>query len=176
MQYANNMQVARINAFFATYHLPIPPEETFEVMKCWDTGVENSANFWSAYDPLLVCFRSVRFSVSAQSSNLSFFSVSGLWGFYGSSKLKSGCNAHIVRFVEYQTVKEIDPRGVEIRKLLILRQTNNVCVAPTIHLHINPVLRMEPWFFAIHTHIRWILRMNDNFLHNFKFRKNHTIH
>jgi hypothetical protein len=46
-------------------------------------------------------------------------------------KMDCGCNAHIVRFVEYQTVNEIDPRGVEIHKLLILRQTNNVCVAPT---------------------------------------------
>ena len=41
-----------------------------------------------------------------------------------------GCNAHIVRLAEYQAVKKNDPRGVEIRKLLILRQTNNVCVAP----------------------------------------------
>ena len=41
-----------------------------------------------------------------------------------------GCNAHIVRLAEYQAVKKIDPRGVEIRKSLILRQTNNVCVAP----------------------------------------------
>ncbi len=41
-----------------------------------------------------------------------------------------GCNAHIVRLAEYQAVKKIDPQGVEIRKLLILRQTNNVCVAP----------------------------------------------
>jgi hypothetical protein len=43
---------------------------------------------------------------------------------------QKGCNAHIVRLAEYQAVKKIDPRGVEIRKLLILRQTNNVCVAP----------------------------------------------
>lgn len=41
-----------------------------------------------------------------------------------------GGNAHIVRLAEYQAVKKIDPQGVEIRKLLILRQTNNVCVAP----------------------------------------------
>jgi hypothetical protein len=27
-----------------------------------------------------------------------------------------GCNAHIVRFAEYQAVKKIDPPGVEMRK------------------------------------------------------------
>ena len=48
-----------------------------------------------------------------------------------------GRNAHIVRFVEYQAVKKIDPRGVEIRKSLILRQTNNVCVAPPARLFLS---------------------------------------
>ena len=49
-----------------------------------------------------------------------------------------GCNAHIVRLAEYQAVKKIDPQGVEIRKLLILRQTNNVCVAPPAPLRLLP--------------------------------------
>ena len=49
-----------------------------------------------------------------------------------------GCNAHIVRLAEYQAVKKIDPRGVEIRKSLILRQTNNVCVAPPAPLRLLP--------------------------------------
>ena len=50
-----------------------------------------------------------------------------------------GCNAHIVRLAEYQAVKKIDPQGVEIRKLLILRQTNNVCVAPPAPPHHLPI-------------------------------------
>jgi hypothetical protein len=52
---------------------------------------------------------------------------------------QKGCNAHIVRLAEYQAVKKIDPRGVEIRKLLILRQTNNVCVAPPAPPHHLPI-------------------------------------
>jgi len=50
---------------------------------------------------------------------------------------QKGCNAHIVRLAEYQAVKKIDPQGVEIRKLLILRQTNNVCVAPPARLFLS---------------------------------------
>jgi len=52
---------------------------------------------------------------------------------------QKGCNAHIVRLAEYQAVKKIDPQGVEIRKLLILRQTNNVCVAPPAPPHHLPI-------------------------------------
>ena len=52
-----------------------------------------------------------------------------------------GCNAHIVRLAEYQAVKKIDPRGVEIRKSLILRQTNNVCVAPPAPLRHFPAAK-----------------------------------
>ncbi|MDD2262995.1 MAG: hypothetical protein PHW20_12125, partial [Clostridia bacterium] len=57
-----------------------------------------------------------------------------------------GCNAHIVRLAEYQAVKKIDPRGVEIRKLLILRQTNNVCVAPHALLLAAHLLLVTPPF------------------------------
>jgi len=43
-----------------------------------------------------------------------------------------GCNAHIVRLADFQPVTKIDPRGVDFRNFLIMRKTNNVCVAPQI--------------------------------------------
>ena len=47
---------------------------------------------------------------------------------------KLGCNAHIVRLADIQRVSKNDPRGYEIDKCLIMSQTNNVCVAPSLLL------------------------------------------
>jgi len=72
----------------------------------------------------------------------------GFFLLFADGKGRRGCNAHIVRLAEYQAVKKIDPRGVEIRKLLILRQTNNVCVAPPLLLLAAHLLLGTPSFAA----------------------------
>ena len=48
-----------------------------------------------------------------------------------------GCNAHIVRLADIQRVKKIVPRGVELRKQLIMRQTNNVYVVPFVRIAVT---------------------------------------
>jgi hypothetical protein len=48
-----------------------------------------------------------------------------------------GYNAHIVRLADIQRVKKIVPRGVELRKQLIMRQTNNVYVVPFVRIAVT---------------------------------------
>ncbi len=45
-------------------------------------------------------------------------------------KTQGGCNAHLIRYADFQRVIKFNPPGVEFGNCLILRQTNQVCVAP----------------------------------------------
>jgi len=73
-----------------------------------------------------------------------------------------GCNVHIVRLIENQRVTKINPPGVKNAKLLILRQTNNVYVAPFAHF---PKIKPKPTKNRqIFTDYEKVLQLNIKFV------------